>query len=55
MSTAGRLRLGTRSDVWRAPDNDARERSGQQGADGLQVMCEGGGMANATIIERVDN
>jgi acetyl-CoA acyltransferase len=22
---------------------------------GLQVMCEGGGMANATIIERVDN
>ncbi|HKE32664.1 MAG TPA: steroid 3-ketoacyl-CoA thiolase, partial [Candidatus Angelobacter sp.] len=22
---------------------------------GLQVMCEGGGMANATIIERLDS
>jgi acetyl-CoA acetyltransferase len=24
-----------------------------QGRYGLQTMCEGGGMANATIIERV--
>jgi acetyl-CoA acetyltransferase len=23
------------------------------GRDGLQTMCEGGGMANATIIERL--
>ena len=29
------------------------ERSG--GGFGLQTMCEGGGMANATIIERVDS
>ena len=28
------------------------ERTG--GKYGLQVMCEGGGMANATIIERLD-
>ena len=28
------------------------ERTG--GRYGLQTMCEGGGMANATIIERVD-
>ena len=28
------------------------ERTG--GRYGLQVMCEGGGMANATIIERID-
>jgi acetyl-CoA acetyltransferase len=28
------------------------ERTG--GRYGLQVMCEGGGMANATIIERLD-
>ena len=28
------------------------ERSG--GRYGLQTMCEGGGMANATIIERLD-
>ena len=28
------------------------ERSG--GRYGLQTMCEGGGMANATIIERID-
>ena len=28
------------------------ERSG--GRFGLQVMCEGGGMANATILERLD-
>jgi acetyl-CoA acyltransferase len=27
------------------------ERS--EGRYGLQVMCEGGGMANATIIERL--
>jgi acetyl-CoA acetyltransferase len=27
------------------------ERSG--GRYGLQTMCEGGGMANATIIERI--
>jgi acetyl-CoA acyltransferase len=25
----------------------------QRGAQGLQTMCEGGGMANATIIERL--
>jgi acetyl-CoA acetyltransferase len=25
----------------------------EQGRFGLQVMCEGGGMANATVIERV--
>ncbi len=29
------------------------ERTG--GKYGLQVMCEGGGMANATIIERIEN
>lgn len=29
------------------------ERTG--GKYGLQLMCEGGGMANATIIERIDN
>ena len=28
------------------------ERSG--GRYGLQTMCEGGGMANATVIERLD-
>ncbi|MDH3303317.1 MAG: steroid 3-ketoacyl-CoA thiolase, partial [Acidimicrobiia bacterium] len=28
------------------------ERTG--GRYGLQTMCEGGGLANATIIERVD-
>ena len=28
------------------------ERTG--GRYGLQTMCEGGGMANATIIERID-
>ena len=28
------------------------ERTG--GRYGLQTMCEGGGMANATIIERLD-
>jgi acetyl-CoA acetyltransferase len=28
------------------------ERTG--GRFGLQTMCEGGGMANATIIERLD-
>ena len=28
------------------------ERSG--GRYGLQTMCEGGGLANATIIERLD-
>jgi acetyl-CoA acetyltransferase len=28
------------------------ERSG--GRFGLQTMCEGGGMANATIVERLD-
>ncbi len=27
------------------------ERSG--GRYGLQVMCEGGGMANATVVERL--
>jgi acetyl-CoA acetyltransferase len=27
------------------------ERSG--GRTGLQVMCEGGGLANATVIERL--
>jgi acetyl-CoA acetyltransferase len=30
----------------------ALERTG--GRWGLQTMCEGGGMANATIIERLD-
>jgi acetyl-CoA acetyltransferase len=25
------------------------------GRFGLQTMCEGGGMANATIIERLEN
>jgi acetyl-CoA acetyltransferase len=25
-----------------------------QGRYGLQVMCEGGGMANATVLERLD-
>ncbi|MEZ5342192.1 MAG: hypothetical protein R2706_12310 [Acidimicrobiales bacterium] len=29
------------------------ERTG--GKYGMQVMCEGGGMANATIIERIEN
>jgi len=29
------------------------QRSG--GRYGLQTMCEGGGMANATIIERLDS
>ncbi|MGI9610850.1 MAG: steroid 3-ketoacyl-CoA thiolase, partial [Acidimicrobiia bacterium] len=29
------------------------ERTG--GRYGLQTMCEGGGMANATIIERIDS
>ncbi|HET9005983.1 MAG TPA: steroid 3-ketoacyl-CoA thiolase, partial [Actinomycetes bacterium] len=28
------------------------ERGG--GRYGLQVMCEGGGMANATVLERLD-
>jgi acetyl-CoA acyltransferase len=28
------------------------ERTG--GRFGLQTMCEGGGMANATIVERLD-
>ena len=28
------------------------ERSGAR--YGLQTMCEGGGMANATVIERID-
>jgi acetyl-CoA acetyltransferase len=28
------------------------ERSG--GRFGLQTMCEGGGMSNATILERID-
>jgi acetyl-CoA acetyltransferase len=28
------------------------ERSG--GRYGLQVMCEGGGMANATVLERLE-
>ncbi len=31
---------------------NALERTG--GRYGLQTMCEGGGMANATIIERLD-
>jgi acetyl-CoA acyltransferase len=26
----------------------------REGRYGLQTMCEGGGMANATIIERLD-
>ena len=25
-----------------------------RGRYGLQVMCEGGGMANATVLERLD-
>jgi acetyl-CoA acetyltransferase len=29
------------------------ERSG--GRYGFQAMCEGGGLANATIIERIDS
>ncbi len=32
--------------------NELERRSGRYG---LQVMCEGGGMANATIIERIDS
>jgi acetyl-CoA acetyltransferase len=34
-------------------DPQARDRSRRSGRYGLQTMCEGGGQANATILERV--
>jgi acetyl-CoA acyltransferase len=36
-----------------ATDDHAAEHAGAQRWAGLQTMCEGGGMANATVIERL--
>ena len=33
---------------------DHRRAGARGGRYGLQVMCEGGGMANAAVLERLD-
>jgi acetyl-CoA acyltransferase len=49
MSTVGPLRSATRRIVTTLVN--ALEQRGRR--YGLQTMCEGGGMANATIIDRL--
>jgi acetyl-CoA acetyltransferase len=49
LATFGSLTRAVGSDTW----IDRLTKSNGAGSLGLQTMCEGGGMANATIIERV--
>ena len=50
----GAIALGHPLGCSGADHDDARPRDGPPGARlGLQTMCEGGGMANATILELV--